>query len=130
MHVGEWIASEVEYGRDLADSGWHGARTALDNALQQEPAGELLSRTLRASWAPAVLGAGVGAVCALLLPRRKSGIPGAAIALGVTGSLLGFAAGVAWETRDVSSEVARSALREISSTRDTRWLKKHPINFG
>ena len=31
MKIGDWLKSEVEYGRDLADSGWQGARTACES---------------------------------------------------------------------------------------------------
>jgi hypothetical protein len=129
MTIGNWLKSEVEYGRDLADSGWQGALTAWDTVIQTEPVGEMLSRSVRASWAPTVMGAGVGALCALLVQRRRTSAP-IAVALGVAGGVVGFTAAVAWETRQISSEVARGALRKISTTRDSHWLDKHPINFG
>jgi uncharacterized membrane protein YebE (DUF533 family) len=127
--MGNWLKSEVKYGRNLADSGWQGARSAWDTAVLTEPVGKLLSRSVRNSWAPTVMGAGVGALCALLVQRRKANAA-AAVALGVAGGVVGFTACVAWETRQISSEVARGALRQISSTRDSHWLGKHPINFG
>jgi hypothetical protein len=130
MRVGSWLNSEMEYGRDLADSGWQGARAAWDSALQNEPVGELLSRSVRNSWAPTVIGAGIGALCALLMQRRKAANPMTTVALGMAGGLFGFAAGVAWETRDLSSEVARGALKNMGTARDSHWLEKHPISFG
>lgn len=129
MNMGDWMKSELEYGRELADSGWMGARNAWENVVQTEPVSELLSRSIRASWAPAIMGAGVGALCALLVQRRKASAP-VAIALGAVGSFVGFTAGVAWETRQVSSKVASGALRQMSTTRDSHWLERHPINFG
>jgi len=75
------------------------------------------------------MGAGVGALCALLAERRKPR-PVAIVVMGVVGSFVGFTAGVAWETRQLSSGIARGALRNIGSTRDSHWLGKHPINFG
>jgi hypothetical protein len=127
--MGNWFKSEVEYGRDLAGSGWLGARTAWDTVVQTEPVSKLFSRSVRASWAPTVMGASVGALCALLVQRRKHSAP-AAVALGVVGGVVGFTACVAWETRQISSEVARGAMRQMNSTRDSHWLGKHPINFG
>ena len=129
MNMGDWLKSEVEYTRDLAGSGWQGARTAWDTVVQTQPVGELLSRSARDSWAPAVMGAGVGALCALLVQRRRSIAP-AAVILGVVGGVVGFTASVAWGTRQLSSELARGALREIGSTRDSHYLDRHPINFG
>jgi hypothetical protein len=129
MKISNWLKSEVEYTRDLADSGWHGARAAWETMIQDEPVATMLSRSARASWAPTVMGAGVGALCALLVARRKPSPP-VAVALGVVGGVVGFTAALAWETRDVSSGVARGALRQIGTTRDSHWLDKHPINFG
>jgi hypothetical protein len=129
MNVGDWLKSEVVYGRDLAGSGWQGALNAWDTARRTEPVGEMFSRSVRSSLAPTFVGAGVGALCALLVQRRKSSAP-AAVALGVVGGVVGFTACVAWETRQISSEVARGAMRKISSTRDSHWLGRNPINFG
>jgi hypothetical protein len=129
MKIGDWLKSELEYGRDLADSGWQGARTAADSMLQEEAVSELLTRSARASWAPTVLGAGLGAFCGLLAQRRKPN-NAAVVALGVVGGFVGFTAGVAWETRELSSGIARGAMRKIGTTRDSHWLGKHPINFG
>ena len=129
-NVGNWIKSEVEYGRDLADSGWQGARSAWGTVVRTEPVGEVFSRSVRSSIGPTFMGAGFGALCAaLLVQRRKSSTP-AAVALGVVGGVVGFTACVAWETRQISTQVARGAMREISSTRDSHWLDRHPINFG
>jgi uncharacterized membrane protein YebE (DUF533 family) len=129
MDMGNWLKSEMEYGRDLAGSGWQGARSAWDSVLQTEPMGKLLSRSVRASWAPTAMGVGVGALCALLVQRRKTNAA-AAVALGIAGGVVGFTACVAWETRQISSEDARGAMREIGTTRDSHWLDRHPINFG
>jgi hypothetical protein len=129
MKIGDWMKSEVEYGRDLADSGWQGARTACESVLHGEPVGAILSRSARASWAPTVMGAGVGALCALLA-RRREPKTSSVVAMGVVGGFVGFTAGVAWETRQLSSEIARGALRNVSSTSDSHWLGKHPIDFG
>ena len=127
--IGDWLKSEMEYGRDLADSGWQGARTAYGSILQEEPVGEIITRSARNSWAPTVMGAGLGAFCGLLAQRRKPNTP-AVVALGVVGGFLGFTAGVAWETRQISSGIARGAMRKMGTTRDSHWLGKHPINFG
>jgi xanthosine utilization system XapX-like protein len=129
MKISNWLKSEVEYTRDLADSGWHGALAAWENMIQEEPVAEMFSRSARASWVPTVMGAGVGALCALLVQRRKPSPP-VAVALGVVGGVVGFTAAVAWETRDLSSGVARGAMRHMTTTRDSHWLDKHPINFG
>jgi len=129
MKIGDWLKSEMEYGRDLAGSGWQGARAARDSFFQGKPVSEVLSHSVRASWAPTVVGAGVGALCALVAQRRKPKTA-AVVALGVVGGVLGFTAGVAWDTRELSSGMARGAMRNMSPVRDSHWLGKHPINFG
>ena len=127
--LGAWLKSEVEYTRDLADSGWNGALAAWENLSREEPVGEVLTRSARASVAPTVMCAGFGALCALLVQKGKRKNP-AAVALGLAGGFLGFTAAVAWETRELSSGVARGAMRKINTTRDSHWLTRHPINFG
>jgi len=129
MKIGDWLKSEMEYGRDLAGSGWQGARTARDSMLQGEQVGAVLGRSARASWAPTVMGAGVGALCGLIAKHRKPSTVAVA-AMGIVGAFVGFSAGVAWETRQISAGMARGALRQIGSTRDSHWLAKNPINFG
>ncbi len=129
MKIGDWLKAEVEYGRDLAGSGWKGACTAYDSILGERPVGDIVSHSLRASWAPTVVGAGVGTICGLLVQRRKHNTA-AIVAMGVVGGVLGFTAGVAWDTRELSSGIARGAMRNIGTTRDSHWLGKHPINFG
>jgi hypothetical protein len=65
-----------------------------------------------------------------LAAQHRKPRPAAVIAMGVVGGFVGFSAAVVWETRDISSGIARGALRRIGTTRDSRWLGKHPINFG
>jgi hypothetical protein len=129
MSFGNWIKSEVGYTRDLADSGWNGAVAAWEIINHEQPVGQVLSRSARASVAPAVMGAGFGALCALFVQRRKPNRP-VALVMGLAGGFVGFTAAVAWETRELSSEVARGAMRKINSTRDMHYLDRHPINFG
>lgn len=129
MKIGDWLKSEMGYGRDLAGSGWQGARAARDSILDGERVRAILGRSARDSWAPTVMGAGVGALCGLLVQRRKPNTA-AVCAMGVVGGVLGFTAGVAWETRQLSSGIARGAMRKMGTTRDSHWLGKHPINFG
>ena len=129
MSFGNWFRTEMEYTRDLADSGWNGAVSAWENLSQEEPVTEVLSRSARNSVAPTLMCAGLGALCALLIQRGRRNRP-IAVALGLAGGFLGFSAAVAWETRGLSSGVARGAWREMTTTRDTHWLDRHPINFG
>src|SRR6266513_4923570 len=99
MSFSTWFRSEMEYTRDLADSGWQGARSAWENLSEEEPVSEVLSRSARASVTPTVMCAGLGAICALLLRRGHKPNRDVALALGIAGGFLGFTAAVAWETR-------------------------------
>ena len=130
MSFGTWLRSEMEYGRHLADSGWSGALSAWETLNEEEPVGEVLSRSARASVAPTLMCAGLGALCALALQRRGKPNRDVALALGIAGGFVGFTAALAWGTRELSSEVARGAWREMATTRDSHWLDRHPINFG
>ena len=129
MKIGHWLKSEVEYGRELAGTALHGAREGAGTVLDGESVVELLGRSVRASWATSVRGAGVAAAAALVVQRRRKNLAAVA-AMSAVGAVVGLAAGVAWETRELSGGIARGALREIGSTRDSHWLGKHPINFG
>jgi hypothetical protein len=125
MKLKDWLKSEVEYGRDLADSGLAGAREALEG----QPLGAIFSHSARASWAPTAIGAATGALASLLAQGRRPK-PATIAALTVVGGVVGFTAGVAWQTRELSSGIARGAMRNIGSIRDSHWLGRHPINFG
>ncbi|MDR3762597.1 MAG: hypothetical protein P4M01_00725 [Acidobacteriota bacterium] len=129
MKIGEWVKSEVDYGRNLAGSGWHGAREAAGTLLEGEGARAVWNRSLRSSWVPTAIGVGVGAVCALIAGGRRPKA-GAVAAMSVAGGVAGFTAGVAWETRQLSSGIARGAMRGVGEARDSHWLSKNPINFG
>lgn len=129
MKIGRWLKSGVEYGRDLAGSGLQGARSARDTILEGEPVSAVLTRSMRESWAPTVIGAGAGAAVGYLLDRRKPSA-GKIAACSIIGAVLGFGTGLAWETRDLSSGMARGARKKINETRDSHWLAKNPIDFG
>ena len=130
MSFSTWLRSEVEYTRDLADSGWHGALSSWEHLSEEQPVSEVLTRSARASVAPTLMCAGLGALCALALQRGSKPNRGVALALGMAGGFLGFTAAVAWDTRELSGGVARGAWREMAPVRDSHWLDRHPINFG
>jgi hypothetical protein len=52
------------------------------------------------------------------------------LGFGFLGSLIGFASGVVWESRDLTASVAANALTNIDKVRDERWLQKHPIDYA
>jgi hypothetical protein len=49
---------------------------------------------------------------------------------GLLGGVIGFGAGVAWESRRLTASAACGALRNISKVRDEHWLERHPIDYA
>jgi len=129
MDIGDKIKSGMGYAGDLADTGWKGARDAGSAALKGEPVGRVLTRSAQASWTSTLVGAAVGALVGYLVNTRKPSISRVA-ACAVIGGTVGFGTGLAWETRELSSGMARGAMRNINKARDQHWLATHPIDFG
>jgi hypothetical protein len=78
---------------------------------------------------PAVIGAYVGALGASLGQRRK---PRYGVVLGASllGAAIGLSTGMAWGTRRLAGDMARSAKKNIDTARDARWLEKNPIDYA
>lgn len=129
MNIGDKIKSGMGYAGDLADTGWKGARDAGSVALKGEPVTRILTRSAQQSWAATLVGATVGALVGYLVDTKKPSISRVA-ACAVLGGTVGFGTGLAWETRELSSGMARGAMRNINKARDQRWLATHPIDFG
>ena len=43
---------------------------------------------------------------------------------------VGFVAGFAWKTRDLTGSMLQGASRAIETTRDEHWLETHPIDYA
>jgi len=115
------------YGRELVHSGISGLRTGRDSQLHGQPLSAVLTRSARASLSLAALGACAGLLQFCLSDRRRIA---RTVAWGVAGGVIGFVAGFTWKTRDLTANMARSALKEMGTVRDERWLDKHPISYG
>lgn len=115
------------YGRELVHSGISGLRTGRDAQLHGQPLSAVLTRSARASLNLAALGACAGLLQFCLSDRRRIA---RTVAWGVAGGVIGFVAGFTWKTRDLTATMARSALKEMGTVRDERWLDKHPISYG
>lgn len=87
-----------------------------------------LRKAARNALKPAAVGACLGILSGYRGDRHKS--IGKILGLGFVGSLIGFASGVAWESRDLTSSVAGSALKSIGQVSDEHWLEKHPIDYA
>ena len=64
MELGEWVKSNVDYGKRLVGSGFEGARSGQEEFFNGEPLGPFLGESVKGSLAPAAIGACVGALAA------------------------------------------------------------------
>jgi len=55
---------------------------------------------------------------------------GRILASGLFGGLIGFTAGIVWETRFLAASTAGGALGKIGKVRDEHWLEKNPIDYA
>jgi len=108
------LNNDLTYVRDMIGAGWKGAVAARPSVRAQ--AGILV--------APAVLGAGIGALSAYLRKDRRTMSRSASA--GLIGAVVGFSAAAAW----VSRGSARAALRNVNTVRDAHWLEKNPIAYA
>jgi hypothetical protein len=128
MKVGSWVKSNINYGRELAESGIAGASAARRRIAEEGDLASELATAAVQSWKPAVACAVLGAVVGYLGDDRK--MRRGALLGGIIGASVGFIGGVAWESRQITSTIARSAVREVNSRRDSRWLEENPIDYG
>jgi hypothetical protein len=128
MDLGEWVKSNVDYGRRLVGSGIDGARSGQEEFLNGEPLAPFLGQSVKAAILPAVVGACVGVIVGYPISRKKS--PAVTWAYGLLGCAIGLTTGIAWKSRHLSASVASGAIKNISKVRDEQWLIKHPINYA
>ena len=119
--------TRLAYGRRLVKAGISGIRTGRENFNPQR-ASALVSNSAEESLKLAVAGACLGILPALLM-RRRSRLS-SALVLGVAGSALGFCAGFSWKTRELTSTLAHSAVREVRRVKDEHWLETNPIDYA
>lgn len=117
----------LSYGRALFSSGLSGLRTGRNSQPDRQRLSTVLAGSTLASLSLAAIGA-----CAGLLQFQRNGRRSLSrtIAYGVAGGAIGFAAGLAWKTRDLTARMGRSALKEMGTVRDQHWIEKHPVNYG
>jgi len=128
MNVMEWSKSNVDYGRKLVDSAMEGARTGEGEFLKQESLASFLGESARQALAPAVVGAGLGALGGYLGTGRRSKTR--ALVCAFLGGAVAFGAGVIWESRQFTASVASNSWKSVSKTRDEHWLEKNPIDYA
>jgi len=120
--------SEFEHGRRVLNSGLEGARSGREAFLNGRSLTPFLTEAARNALKPAGVGACVGMLSGYRGNEHSS--ISKILGFGFLGSLIGFASGVAWESRDLAASIAANALKEIDKVRDERWLQTHPIDYA
>ena len=124
----QWEKSSAEYGRKLFHSGVEGARSGREQFLSGKPMAPFLNESAQNAVIAAAIGAGIGVLSGFTARRHTSA--GRAMAYGLFGSAIGFAAGVFWESRSLTASVVAGALKNIGKARDEHWLEKNPIDYA
>jgi hypothetical protein len=128
MNIKDTVKENFAYSKELLEAGIEGANSARKEVLNAEETADLFASAAQDSWQPAVFGMLAGAVCGVLADDRR---PTRGVAVGgLFGAMLGFFGGFVWNTRPLTSAMARKAGRRINEVRDVRWLSKNPINYG
>jgi len=128
MHLSEWSKSDMEYGRRVLNSGLDGVRSGREAFLHGRPLTPFFRESCRKALKPAALGACIGLLTSC--PRGRLHGTSRILVSGLLGGLLGFAAGVAWESRFLAKSAADGALKSMKQVRDERWFEKHPIDYA
>ncbi|MFZ0733870.1 MAG: hypothetical protein WAM79_16225 [Candidatus Sulfotelmatobacter sp.] len=128
MNVVEWSRSSVDYGRKLVDSALEGARTGESEFLKEESLASFLSESARHALAPAIVGACLGALGGYLESRGRS--KRTAVVGAFVGGAVAFGAGVIWESRRFTANVASNSWKSVDKTRDEHWFERNPIDYA
>ena len=128
MNVMAWSKSTVDYGRKLVDSAVDGVRTGEDEFLVDGRLTPYLTKGASRSLVPAAIGAILGTYCGALRHERRST---ARILTGcILGGLLGFSAGMVWETRYLTESIGTNVRKRVQSARDEHWFEENPIDYA
>ncbi len=128
MNLVQWSKSSVGYGRKLLHSATEGARNGEEEFLNHEPLAPFLEDSAHEALRPAALGACLGAFYACLTDRHKSASK--ILACTFVGGVVGFGAGLLWESRHLTASIASTVSKNIQQTRDEHWFEKNPIDYA
>jgi hypothetical protein len=128
MDLRKWSKSEVEYGRKVLDSGLKGIRSGEEAFLNGRPLTPFLNESARKALTPAALGACLGVL--ISSPGNEHRSIGRMFVFGLLGGVIGFSAGLAWESRGLTESAVSGALRNIHTARDEHWVEKHPVAYA
>jgi hypothetical protein len=124
MRVPRSLKSDITYIRTLTKAVLDGITTVPETTADRASTPVLTT----AVWTPTAIGAAIGALSAGLAKKHRYAYRAAAG--GFLGSAIGFGAGVAWQSRDLTRAAARSTIQKVNRARDVRWLEKNPIDYA
>jgi hypothetical protein len=127
MTAEQWLKSEVKYGRKVLHAGIEGTRSGQEAFLSGRRLTPYLNDSLCKALIPAAIGTCIGVLGSLTRQNRSVGRVLAAASLG---GAIGFAAGIAWESRDLTGSAVRGALKQIGKVRDEHWFEENPIAYA
>lgn len=127
MTAQQWLKSEVKYGRKVLHAGIEGTRSGQEAFLNGRRLTPFLNDSVCKAFIPAAIGACIGVVGSLTRRNRSVGRVVAAVSLG---GAIGFAAGIAWESRGLTGSAVRGALKRIDKVRDEHWFERNPIAYA
>ncbi len=128
MNVATWVTPEVKYGRKLFHSALEGARSGEDAFLHGKPLHLFVDELAEHALRPAALATLIGAFGGYMGSRHRSA--SRALACAAIVGAIGFALGLAWESRRLTASVVSGAWRRVGQTRDEHWLEKNPIDYA
>jgi len=126
MTLREWSRSNADYGRRLVSSGLEGARSGREAFLHGGALAPYVSTSFRSALGPAAIGLCLGVLGSCPKGRSQT----RAVGFALVGGVIGFAVGMAWQTRRLAASVASAVRESIERVRDEHWLEKHPIDYA
>lgn len=127
MTAQQWLKSEAKYGRDVLHAGIEGSRSGREAFLKGRPLTPYLNESVCKALVPAAIGACIGMLGSVTQRNRSAG---RVLAGALLGGAMGFAVGIAWESRGLTRNAVRGAVKQIGKVRDEHWFERNPIAYA
>jgi hypothetical protein len=127
MTAQQWLKSEVKYGRNVLHAGLEGSRSGREAFLNGKPLTPYLNKSVCKALIPAAIGTCIGVLGGVTQRKRSVGRVVAAASLG---GAIGFAVGIAWQSRGLTQSAVRGAAQQIGRVRDEHWFERNPNAYA
>ena len=127
MTAQQWLKSEVKYGRNVLHAGLEGSRSGREAFLDGRPLTPYLNKSVCKALLPAAIGTCIGVLGSV---TRRNRSVGRVLAAASVGGVIGFAAGIAWESQGLTRSAVQGAVKEIGKVRDEHWFERNPIAYA